>query len=113
MKRIQNLLAFSLGILTACSGPQSAIRTETQTELVTLDQGADENGLCHVHYQHVDRKAPCTEIVALMRSELRIPTQAHVALRPSKTVRYEEIAQLIQSLREAGYTMRVGYINSQ
>jgi len=79
---------------------------------VTLDQEAGESGLCHVHYQLVDRKAPCTEIVALMRSELNIPSQEHVVLRPSKTVPYEEVARLVQSLREAGYKM-AGYYISQ
>ena len=64
---------------------------------MTLDQEAGENGLCHVHYQHVDRRAPCTEIVALMRSELRIPAQEHVLLRLSRTARWSvEYAATIQ-----------------
>lgn len=111
MKRLQNLLAPAFGILTACGGPQSTLRTDTQT--VTLDQEAGESGLCHVHYQHVDREAPCTEIAALMRSELRIPARAHLALRPSKTVPYAEVSRLLQSLREAGYNIKIGYISSQ
>jgi len=110
VKRLQNLLTFVLGSLVACSGPQSALCTEKQTELVILDQEAGENGLCHVHYQNVDRKAPCTEIVALMRSE-GIPTEGRLVLRPSKGVRYEEVSRLIQSLRNAGYNLKVGYIN--
>ena len=111
MKRLENpVLALALGILTACSGPQSTLRTETQTEPVTLEQEAGENGLCHVHYKHADLKARCTEIVALMRSELRIPAHAHLVLRPS-TASYEEIRRLVQSLQGSGY--KLGYVNSR
>ncbi len=81
--------------------------------LVTLDQDAGENGLCHVHYKDVDRTAPCTEIVALMQSEPSIPAHAHVTLRGSKTARYEQVSRLLQSLRDAGYNMKLGYITSQ
>src|SRR5215472_11896465 len=112
MKGLRKLLAFALGILAACSGSQSTLHTEKQTELVTLDQEAGENGLCHVHYQNLDRTAPCTEIAALMRSELRIPTQGRLALRPSKGVRYEEFSRLVLSLQEAGYQLKVGYITT-
>jgi biopolymer transport protein ExbD len=111
MKRLQKLLTFALGSLTACGGPQNTLRAETETEPVTLEAG--ESGRCHVHYQHVDREASCTEIVALMRSELRIPPQEHVVLRASKGAPYEEVSRLLQSLREAGYKLKVGYILTQ
>lgn len=113
MKGLEKLLAFALGIGSACSGAQSAHHIENQTELVTVEQEAGENGLCHVHYQNVNRMAPCTEIAALMRSELQIPTQARLLLRPSKGVQYEEFSQLIQSLQAAGYQLeKVGYITT-
>lgn len=48
------------------------------------DQGAAENARCHLHYEHIDRKAPSSEIVALMRSELHIATEGHFVLRPSQ-----------------------------
>ncbi len=103
--------AFALGILTACGAPQSVLSAETQADPVILEAG--ENGVCHVHYQHVDRKAPCTEIVTLMRSDLHIPTQGQLVLRASKGVTYEEISGLLQSLRDAGYNLKVGYVSSQ
>ena len=111
MKRLQKLVVISLGTLTACSGHQSMPRAETQLDLVTLDQEAGEDGVCHVHYQNVERKAPCAKIAALMRSELRIPAHAHLVLRPSKTVRYEEVSRLLQSLQGDGY--KIGYVTSQ
>jgi len=110
MRGLPNLLALALVILTACSGPRSRLRPEAQTELVTLDAG--ENGLCHVHSEHVDRKAPCTEIAALMRSELHVPNQEAVSLRVEKMVRYEEVAGLLRTLKEAGYRIqKLGYVN--
>jgi len=108
MKGFPNLLAFALGILSACSGPQSARRIEAETQFVMVDAG--ENGLCHVRYKQVDRNASCTEVVALMGSELRIPAQEHVVVRTIKGATYEEVSRLIQSLRDAGYSLKVGYI---
>jgi biopolymer transport protein ExbD len=104
-----------IGFITAVIVPrlrfQSALSAETQTEPVRLEAG--DSGLCHVLYQRVDRKAPCKEIVALMRSDLHIPTQGHLVLRASKGVTYEEISGLLQSLRDAGYDLKVGYVSSQ
>jgi len=91
----------------------SALCAEAPTVLVSLDQDAGENGLCHVHYEKVDRTAPCTEIVALMQSEPRLPAHAHVTLRGSKTARYEQVSRLLQSLRDAGYNLKLGYITSE
>jgi hypothetical protein len=85
MKGSRNLAACVLVVLTACINPRNGLCTEASTVLVTLDQEAGENGLCHVHYKDVDRTAPCTEIVVLMRSELRIPAHTHVTLQASKT----------------------------
>lgn len=48
MKILPNLL---VGILTARNGYQSRVRTETPTGLMTLEQGAGEERLCHVHYE--------------------------------------------------------------
>jgi hypothetical protein len=110
----QKLLALALGILAACSGPQRTLHAGNQKELVTLDQEAGENGLCHVHYQNVGRTAPCTDIATLMRSELRVPTRGTLVLRPSKGVRSEDIARLIKSLLESGYQIdKVGYITTR
>jgi biopolymer transport protein ExbD len=108
-----NLAASALSTLTACSVPRIALCAEAPTVLVTLDEDAGENGLCHVHYKEVNRTALCTEIVALMQSEASIPAHAHVTLRGSKTARYVQVSQLLQSLRVAGYNMKLGYITSQ
>jgi len=113
MKGCRNLAACVLGILTACIDAKNALCTEASTVLVTMDQEAGENGLCHLHYKHVDRTAPCTEIVALMRSELRIPAHTHVTLKASKTARYEQVSQLLQLLGEYEYDLKIGYITSQ
>lgn len=114
MNGLQTILAFALSILAGCSGPQITLHAGNQKELVTLDQEAGENGLCHVHYQNVERTAVCTEIATLMRSELRVPTQGTLVLRPSKGVGSEEIGRLIQSLLEAGYRLdKVGYITTR
>jgi biopolymer transport protein ExbD len=113
MKGSRNLAACVLGILTACIDPPNALCTEESTVLVTLDQEAGENGLCHVHYKDVDRTAPCTKIVALMQSELHIPAHTHVTLQASKTARYEQISQLLQLLRDSEYDLKIGYITSQ
>jgi biopolymer transport protein ExbD len=78
-----------------------------------MDEDAGNNGLCHVHYNDVEREASCTEIVALMQSEPRIPNHAHVTLRASKTARYEQVSRLLQMLRDAGYKMKIGYITSE
>jgi len=109
----RNLAATALSILTACRVPRSALFSEAPTVLITLDQNAGENGLCHVHYKEVARAAPCAEIVALMQSEPRIPAQAYVTLRGSKTARYEQVSRLLQSLRDARYKMKLGYITSE
>jgi biopolymer transport protein ExbD len=113
MKGSRNVAAYVLGILTACLEPKNALCTEASTVRVTMDQEAGENGLCNVHYKDVDRTAPCTEIVALMRSELRIPAHTHVTLKASKTARYEQVSQLLQLLRDSEYDLKIGYINSQ
>ena len=113
MKGSRNLTACVLGILTACIDPRAALCTEASTVLVTMDQEAGENGLCHVHYKDVDRTAPCTKIVALMRSELRIPAHTHVTLQASKTARYEQVSQLLKLLRDSEYDLKIGYITSQ
>lgn len=110
MTRLRSLLTLALGTLAACSGTQSTVLAEKPRDLVTVEAG--ENGLCHVRYLHVDRRAPCTEIVALMSSQLRIALQANVVVRASQAARCEEVAGLLQSLRESGYTIKVGYINA-
>ena len=113
MKGCRNLAACVLGILTACIEPRNALGTEASTVLLTMDQEAGENGLCHVQYKDVNRTAPCTEVVALMRTELRIPAHTHVTLKASKTARYEQVSQLLQSLRYSEYDLKIGYITSQ
>jgi dihydrofolate reductase len=113
MKGSRSFVACVLGILTACIDPRTALCTEASTVLVTMDQEAGENGLCHLHYKDVDRTAPCTKIVALMRSELRIPAHMHVTLQASKTARYEQVSQLLQLLRDSEYDLKIGYITSQ
>jgi hypothetical protein len=113
MKGSRNLAACVLGILTACIDPRNALCTEESTVLVTMDQKAGENGLCHVHYKDVDRTAPCTEIVALMQSELHIPAHTHVRLKASQTARYAQVSELMQLLRDSQYDLKIGYINSQ
>ena len=78
---------------------------------MTLEQEGGENGgLCHLHYQDVDRKAPCAQIVAVMRSEPSIPTHAQLVFRPSHA-RYEEISRLLQALRDSGYNLKIGHVN--
>jgi hypothetical protein len=113
MKGSRSLGTCVLGILSACIDPPTALCSEASTVLVTMDQEAGENGLCHVHYKDVDRTAPCTEIVALMRSELRIPAHTHVTIKASKTARYEQVSQLLQLLRDSEYDLKIGYINSR
>jgi biopolymer transport protein ExbD len=109
----RNIAASALSILAACNVPSSALSVEAPRVLVTMDPDAGENGLCHVHYEEVDRTAPCTKIAALMQADRRIPAHAHVILRGSKTARYEQVAGLLQALRDAGYTMKLGYINAR
>jgi len=84
MNRLHNLLAFGIGVLTACGWPQGALRAETQPEPVTLEAG--ENGLCHVHYQHVDRQAPCTKSPLSCGLSYVSRPKKHIVLRASKGV---------------------------
>ena len=58
---------------------------------------------CKVHYRTLDRDAPCDRIAALMRSELNIPTSVRIVVRPSRSMHYDALGRLLQSLNYAGY----------
>jgi hypothetical protein len=48
-----------------------------------VEQEAEAQQNCQVHYGVIHREARCNEIGSIMLSELRIPTSVRVVVRPS------------------------------
>jgi hypothetical protein len=54
---------------------------------------------------------PCSYVGAIMRDQ-RIPLDAHIHLVVDKGASYQTISAALVSLRDAGFRLKLGYINA-
>lgn len=101
MKRICGLLVgiAALNILSACSEREAP----TDTARVMLPEHG--RGRCQVGYRDMHRNVLCAEVGHVMRSEIRISTNARIVVAPDRSSRFDEVGSLLRSLTDAGYIL--------